>query len=224
MKKPNIETLSSLNRREALKLAAGAAGVMAMPLATHAAPGDPVIEFVRESCGDGPGRRVLVGYASMCGSTGEIAAAIGKSLCAAGAKVDVRHLPEVTDLSGYQAFVIGSPIQAGMWINEAMKFLRGHQNELAKFPVAYFIACMAMSSDKEESRKLGQGYVERPLRMIPKIKPAAMGAFAGKVDYAKMPKRYHGVMRRIVPEDRDARDWDKIGEWTSTLPKVLFGG
>jgi len=220
MKSDPKKPANLFDRRSLLRLgAAGIAGV-SLPGLVSAAPGDPAIEFVRESCGADTGRRALVGYASMCGSTGEIAAAIGKSLCAVGAKVDVRHLPDVTDLSGYQAFVIGSPIQAGMWI---MKFLRAHQDTLAKFPVAYFIACMALSSDKEESHKLGQSYVERPLRMIPKIKPAAMGAFAGKVDYAKMPKRYHGVMRRIVPENKDARDWTKIGEWAATLPKVLLG-
>jgi menaquinone-dependent protoporphyrinogen oxidase len=205
-------------------LVAGAAMGGAIVAPARAAQSDPVIEFARESCGTDAARpRILVGYASMCGSTGEIAAAIGKKLCAAKARVDVRHLPEVTDLAGYDAFVIGSPIQAGMWIAEATKFLRERQDELAKAPVAYFIACMAMSSDKEDSRKLARGYVERPLKLAPKIKPVALGMFAGKVDYAKMPKRFQPVMRGIVPEDKDARDWEAIEKWGQELAGQLAG-
>jgi len=215
---------AEINRRDLLRLGvAGLAGsAMVAPVSATAAAGDPVIEFVRTSCGENTSLpRILVGYASMCGSTGEVAAAIGKKLCEAGAKVDVKHLPDITDLSGYQAFVIGSPIQVGNWINEANKFLLANQNTLAKAPVAYFITCIALSSDKEDSRKLAQNYVERPLRMAPKIKPVALGSFAGKVDYAKMPKRYHGVMRRIVPEDVDARKWDLIEKWGEELAGQL---
>jgi menaquinone-dependent protoporphyrinogen oxidase len=196
----------------------GAAGTLALPAIARAAAGDPVVEFIRTNCGEETARpRILVGYASLCGSTGGIAEAIGKKLCAAGARVDVKHLPDVTDLAGYQAFVLGSPIQAGMWMSEATKFIMANREELAKAPVAYFIACMALSVDNAESRKMAQGYVERPLKLAPKIKPVALGAFAGAVDYAKMPKRYYAVMRSIHPKDQDARDWEKIGEWGEEL-------
>ncbi len=203
-------------------LVAGATVGAGFAAPVWAAAGDPVIEFARESCGAEAARpRILVGYASLCGSTGEIAAAIGKRLCAANARVDVRHLPEVTDLDGYDAFVIGAPIHGGMWMSEAMKFLRNRQDALAKAPVAYFIDCMALSSDKEESRKLAQKYVERPLKLVPKIKPVALGMFAGKVDYAKMPKRYRAVMRRIVAQDTDSRNWEAIGKWGEELASQL---
>ena len=201
--------------------AAGLAGAAILPAAARAAAGDPVIDFARLSCGDA-GPRILVGYASMCGSTGEIAAAIGKKLCAAGARADVRHLPDVTDLAGYSAFVIGSPIHGGMWMNEAMTFIRANQDALAQAPVAYFIACMAMATDSEGSRKMAKEYVGRPLTLVPKIKPVALGTFAGKVDYAKMPKRYEAVMRRIVPRDQDSRDWQKIDAWGAELAGQLI--
>jgi menaquinone-dependent protoporphyrinogen IX oxidase len=108
-----------------------------------------------------------------------------------------------------------------MWIAEATKFLRQREDELAKAPVAYFIACIAMSSDTQETRKLAQGYVERPLKLNPRIKPVALGKFAGKVDYAKLPQRYHGIMRRIVPTDTDARNWEAIGRWADELARTL---
>lgn len=215
---------AAMGRRDLLLMgAAGLAGsVMVAPLIATASADAPVIEFVRTNCGEETARpRILVGYASMCGSTGEVADAIGKQLCAAGARVDVRHLPEVSDLSGYQAFVIGSPIQAGTWISEAKRFLRANQNTLTNLPVAYFITCMALSADNDDSRRLAQRYIEQSLWIAPRIKPMALRAFAGKVDYAKLPKRYHGVMRRIVPEDLDARNWELIGEWGKELAGQL---
>ena len=204
-------------------IAAGA--VFCGAAATPAWAKDPVIEFVKESCGSDDARpRILVGYASMCGSTGEIAAAVGKKLCAKKAHVDVLHLPEVESLEDYDAFVIGSPIHAGLWMREASRFLRRNKDALEKAPVAYFITCMALSSDNEDGKKLVQRYVELPLRVVPKIEPVAMGTFAGKVDYDKMPRRYHYVMRNIVPEDLDARNWDAIGQWGEDLAGQLIKG
>jgi menaquinone-dependent protoporphyrinogen oxidase len=209
-----------MTRRDFLAAGVAMGSVIAVP--ALAAEGDPVIEFARASCGTDVGRpRILVGYASTCGSTGEIAAAIGKKLCAANARTDVRHLTDVTDLDGYDAFVIGSAIHGGMWMPEAMKFLRERRGTLAKAPVAYFISCIALAEDKDDTRKLAQGYVERPLKLVPQIRPVAFGKFAGKVDYANMPKRYQPVMRRIVPSDTDARNWDAIGQWGEQIAPRL---
>jgi hypothetical protein len=48
-------------------------------------------------------KRVLIAYASMHGSTGEVADAIAGDLCRANASVDVRLVENVQDLSAYQA-------------------------------------------------------------------------------------------------------------------------
>lgn len=109
-----------------------------------------------------------------------------------------------------------------MWLPEAFKFLRGGRKKLANAPVAYFIACMALSADKQTSRGLARGYVEWPLKVAPKIKPVSLGMFAGKVDYEKLPRRYRPVMRRIVPQDLDARNWEAIGQWGEELADQLI--
>ena len=44
------------------------------------------------------GDRILIAYASKCGSTGEVAQAIGQVLCDAGATVNVRRVQDVKDL------------------------------------------------------------------------------------------------------------------------------
>jgi flavorubredoxin len=69
-------------------------------------------EFLQTSCGEEKqaAKKVLIAYASMHGSTGEVAGALAKDLCAAGASVDIRLVGTVRDLSPYQAVVVGSAI------------------------------------------------------------------------------------------------------------------
>jgi menaquinone-dependent protoporphyrinogen oxidase len=68
-------------------------------------------------------KRILVTYASKCGSTGEVADAIGKTLTQTGARVEVLPLKKVTDLSGYQAVFVGSAIRVAKWLPEAVDFV-----------------------------------------------------------------------------------------------------
>ncbi len=203
----------------------GLAGAYAISPRATAAADDPVIEFISSSCGEDNNQasKVLVGYASCCGSTGGIAEAIGNQLCQTGAQVDVKHITDVTDPSGYDAFVLGSAIQAGMWMPEGLKFIRKHRDILSGSKVAYFIACLAVSEDTPRSRKMAQGYAKKPLRKVPEIEPVGMGAFAGAVDYSKMPKKYRGVMKRIGAEDGDFRNWQAIAEWTDSIAPALLG-
>ena len=81
------------------KTALGAVGVLAYgqtllaPGNSHAAD----IEFSELTCGvkKQTNHRVLVAYASRCGSTGEIAEKIGQVLCENGASADVRLIENI---------------------------------------------------------------------------------------------------------------------------------
>jgi len=214
-----------LTRRRFME-GAGATGLALLggaPL-SRAASSDPVVEFIQTSCGEenNEGPRILVGYASCCGSTGGIADAIGRHLCKAGARVDVKLIKEVDDPVGYDAFVLGSAIQAGRWLPESSAFLRRNKEVLQQVPVAYFIACLAMSEDTPRNRKIAENYVKYPLRKLPRVEPVGMGTFAGAVDYEKMPKKYRGIMKRIGAVDGDYRRWDVIRAWTESIaPKLM---
>src|SRR5512138_2704511 len=101
----------TLSRRDFLKVAgitlgtsvAACSGLTA--LATHS----PAVTLSESTYGDqNMSKKILVTYASKCGSTGEVASAIGKTLAQSGAHVDVLPLKKVTDLSDYQAVFVGS--------------------------------------------------------------------------------------------------------------------
>ena len=112
------------------------------------------VEFPESSCGleKKAGKKFLVAYASYCGTTGGVAEAIGKVLCDRGAVVDVRLVKNVGDLTSYQAAVIGSATRAASWWPEAISFVEGHKKTLSRITVAYFLTCLALVKDTEESR------------------------------------------------------------------------
>ena len=88
--------------------------------------------------------RILVAYASMFGSTGQIAQVLGAALRDAHTVVDVRAVNDVNDVHAYHAVVIGSAIYNGHWLPDAVHFVRIHEAALCHLPVAYFAACMLL--------------------------------------------------------------------------------
>jgi flavodoxin len=81
---------------------------------------------------------VLIAAASKHGATDEIAARIGMRLIERGVDIEVKKLGQVADVSGYDAFVIGSGIYLGNWRKEARRFLDTHAAELAERPTWLF--------------------------------------------------------------------------------------
>lgn len=163
--------------------------------------------------------KILVAYASISGSTGEVAEAIGEILAQGGVTVEVKSVRAVTDLNGYDAVVLGSSIRAGRWLPEAVRFLDHHRAELAQLPVAYFTMCLTMVDDSEENRRIVLAYMEPLLLQAPEIKPVGLGLFAGSLDPTRaviMPTK--GVFQG------DYRNWAVIKAWAEEIrPRLLSG-
>ncbi len=163
--------------------------------------------------------KILVAYASKCGSTGQVAKTIGQTLANAGATVDVRPLNKVSDLSAYRAVVLGSAIRRGQWLPEAVKFVEAHQQVLSRVPIAYFTVCMTLSQDTEENRRKVAAYLE-PVHQI--LKPVEEGFFAGKMDYGQLGFVERLMVERVVHVPQgDFRNWTAIQTWAQALPARL---
>ena len=65
------------------------------------------------------GTRVLVAYGTKHGATAEIAEKIGQVLTDASLPTDVLRADRVSDLTSYQAIVLGSGVYVGQWRKEA---------------------------------------------------------------------------------------------------------
>lgn len=183
-------------------------------------------EFPESSCGL-KGKKVLVAYASLCGSTGGVAETIGDVFCKKGACVDVRLLENVNDLTQYEAVIIGSAVQSASWRSEAISFVRNNQKVLGSIPVAYFLTCLALYNDNTETRKLAGSYMDPVLEAVPDINPVDMGLFAGALDYSKLNFIFRIVMKskmkkQGIPEG-DFRDSFAITSWAESISPSLLG-
>lgn len=173
-------------------------------------------------------KTVLVAYASKCGSTGEVAQAVGQVLSAAGARVDVRRVQDVRNLDGYDAVVIGSAARMGKLLSEAVRFATRNKAALRKIPAAYFTTGVTMKKDTPETRAMATGFLKPLVDVQPTQAP--LGLFAGKVDYDKLEPlfRFGLSFTRGQPEkmgemaEGDFRDWDAIRAWSQELVPTLL--
>lgn len=179
--------------------------------------------FPEPSCGDDKNNEkpVLIAYASLCGSTGGVAEAIGRVFCDKGVRTDVRLAKNVESVNGYRAVIVGSAVRSASWWPDAMTFVSRHEEVLGRIPVAYFLTCLALYKDSPEQRKLALGYFDPVLKASPGVKPVDLGCFSGALDYSKMGFMYRTIMKskmkdKGVPEG-DFRDWTAIRTWARTV-------
>ncbi len=166
--------------------------------------------------------KILVTYASQAGSTGGVAEAIGKTLAAGGAQVDVRPVQAVGSLDSYTAVVLGSAIHGGKWLPEAVSFLRANQARLRQLPTAFFLVCMMAVKEDETSRNFVAQFLadERAL-----VRPVAEGRFSG----ALLPKKYplttmiglRIFLAYLKLPGGDYRNWEAIRSWSAAALPLL---
>jgi menaquinone-dependent protoporphyrinogen oxidase len=171
------------------------------------------IKFPEGICRGSVKKRVLVTYASKYGSTGGVADAIGKELCAKGVNADVVLIKNVSNVGSYQGVVIGSAIYMGKWMSEAIDFVNKNQDILRQMPVVYFLVCMTLSQPTEEKRAQVLSYMDPILKAVPKIKPVGIGTFAGALDYSNLSWLNKKILKSKGTPEGDFRDWNAIRSW-----------
>jgi len=169
--------------------------------------------------------KILVTYASRTGSTAEIAQAIGTTLAASGAPVDVRPMQEVQDLAPYSAVVAGSAIRGSKWLPEARQFIETHRAELAQKRFAEFTVCITLAMSNTEQYRAAVAKWVAPVRAL--VKPLSEGFFPGMLDFSKLPANLDTLQLRlavalhIFPRD-DRRDWNAVRAWAESIRPLLL--
>ena len=156
-------------------------------------------------------QKVLITYASWCGSTAEIAQEIAKVLSGKGETVDLIQAKNVKDLAAYKTVVLGSAIRMGKWNSEALDFVKRYQAILAQKSTAFFTVCLTLKDDTQENRSKVSAYLD-PVRAL--VKPGKEGFFAGRIDYSRM-NFFEGLLMKnmIKAPEGDFRKWDLIRDW-----------
>ena len=171
------------------------------------------IKFPEGRCVGKMKKSVLVTYASKYGSTGGVADAIGKELCAKGVNADVVLIKNAGNVGSYQGVVIGSAIYRGMWMSDAIDFVNKNQDVLRRMPVAYFLVCMTLARPTEKNRAQALSYMDDILKAAPKVEPVGMGTFAGALNYSNLSWLNKKIMKSKGSPEGDFRDWSAIRSW-----------
>jgi len=195
-----------------------------------ASPRTPA-DLIEDSCGGSVtgGKRILVAYDTIHGSTAEVAKEIGTALCARGFQVDVRFVGNVTALQDYDAVILGSAIYEFRWLPDAMAFLKNNTPALSAMPVAYFIVGASLFQDTPENRDaVKKSFIDPVLTEYPDIKPLSIGLFGGAVDFKKeqynlFEKFVLRILGLIVgfKDSADWRNWEYINSWANEVGDQL---
>jgi menaquinone-dependent protoporphyrinogen oxidase len=188
-------------------------------------------DLIEDSCGGSVsgGKRVLVAYDTIHGSTAEVAERIGTELCARGLQADIRFVGNVENIDAYSAVILGSAIYEFRWLPDAMAFLKKNQASLSSLPVAYFIVCSALFQDTPENRDtVKESFIDPVLAEYPDIKPLSIGLFGGAVDFKKEQYNlFEKIVLRILgliagfKDNADWRNWEYISTWASEVGELL---
>ena len=193
-------------------------------------------------------KRILVAYATLSGSTADVARAVADELAASDVHVDVLPLGEVTNLAAYDGVVLGAPMIMG-WHRAALRFLRHNRRAFQRIPLAVFVTCMSLTQTSETYIGGVPVYVDEELPKPPEIagrlsfreryarlasyvrpilrasgtaKPVSIGVFGGRLDYGRLP--WWAVlfaMLVIRAPAGDRRNWTAIQSWAAALPAAL---
>lgn len=171
--------------------------------------------------------KILVAYATKHGSTAEVAEFIGQVFREHDLDTTVMAAEKVQSVSDYDAFVVGSPVYASLWLTEISQFLERFETELSKKPVYYWMNCIRVLEPDGREHALAE-YIYKPL--MNKIGVRDIAVFGGKlsldeIDWNErwtLSARYEGD---ALPGSRndDYRDWEAIREWAKHIREQLTG-
>lgn len=168
---------------------------------------------------------ILVAYASAHGSTKEAAEFMGRVLTTYDAKVTVASVQDVQSVDQYDAFVLGSAIHGGLWLQEMCNFTDRFHAQLAQKPSYFWIMCIRTLEPDGLEHAL-EYYVDH--KTLNSFKVRDIAVFTGKLNPDAITRQEQWYLAahydgKQLPGyvKNDFRDWEAIAVWTNSLAKDL---
>jgi menaquinone-dependent protoporphyrinogen oxidase len=164
--------------------------------------------------------KVLVAYATKYGATEGIAEKIGVVLGEEGFDVEVISSEKISDLSPYEAVVIGSGVYIGRWRKEAAKFLKVYEKDLKQKKVWLFSSGPTGEGDPEAQLN-GWTFPEGLKETAASIGPVDSTIFSGSIDKEKLKGLEKWMLKKVEAGIGDFRDWEAIEAWARSIAQEL---
>jgi menaquinone-dependent protoporphyrinogen oxidase len=164
--------------------------------------------------------QVLITYATMSGSTQEIAEFIVRELREMGLDVEIQPCRSVNDLTEYRAVVLGAPLYMFHLHKDALHFLSRNQKRLCAMPVAVF-AGGPFGADAENEMPEVRKNLETELGRYPWLNPISVQLVGGRFDPTRLRFPYNLIPALKQSPASDVRDWEEIRGWARSLPDLF---
>lgn len=165
---------------------------------------------------------ILVAYATVHGSTLEVAQSIADSLRGHGLTIDLQPARQVRSLVGFRGVVLGAPLYMFHWHGDAKSFLSRHRAALESLPLSIF--ALGPFHNKPEEITSARETLDKELAAFPWLKPAAVEMFVGKYDPARLRFPYNLIPALKKMPASDERDWPAIQAWAEHVSDSLMAG
>lgn len=183
--------------------------------------------------------KVLVAYGSRHGGTRGIAERIGEVLRAEGLEAIVAAVDQARDVGTADAFVVGSGVYMGSWLDAPLDFMRRNREALAARPTWLFSSGPLPGSTRETPATdpltnalgplegPGSGGRKKVEELSAAIHPRDHRVFLGAFDPNDPPKAMSERIVRMMPAAKqvlpagDFREWDAIESWAQEIAASL---
>jgi menaquinone-dependent protoporphyrinogen oxidase len=163
---------------------------------------------------------VLVTAASKQGATGEIAEAIARTLSKRGLDPTVLAPERVEDVRGYDAFVIGSAVYMGHWLESATGLVHRSGAAMADRPIWLFSSGPVGDPKRKLVQQMGADPVELPA-LLAQTRAREHRMFAGKLVKEHVNRAQRISLSIFRGFAGDFRNWAEIERWASQIADAL---
>jgi menaquinone-dependent protoporphyrinogen oxidase len=161
---------------------------------------------------------VLVSAASKHGATQEIAEAIAVEIARRGHEVTNQDPASVTDITPFDALVLGSAVYAGRWQKSARGLVTRIESQIGSRPVWLFssgpIGDPPMpTTDPVDVEDIRAATSARDHRV-----------FAGRLELSTLTFGERAIVAALRADFGDFRDWEAIRQWAAEIASALGHG